>query len=81
VSAYDLHERIAKCLGWTVSEVQSFSLAAVRDLVRGKDDALHAEISTVIQRGLHITQPIRDPRRVPMPDMSWLGDPPPKTKR
>ncbi len=70
---YDLHERIAACLGWTVDEVRSFSLASVRELVRGKDDALHDEISTVIQRGLHITEPMRDPRVVPMPDMSWLG--------
>lgn len=81
MSQYDLHKRIAETLGWTVSEAQSFSLAALRDLVRGKNDSLHAEISFVIERGLHVTEPIRDPRRVPMPDMSWLGPPPPKTKR
>lgn len=80
MSEYDLHERIAKCLGWTTDEVRSFSLASVREMVRGKDDALHDEISLVIQQWLHLTEPIRDPRRVPMPDMSWLG-PPPKIKR
>lgn len=81
VSAYDLHERIAACLGWTVSETRSFSLATVRELVRAKDPALADEISLVIRQGLHLTEPIRDPRRIPMPDMSWLGPPPPKTKR
>jgi hypothetical protein len=75
---YDLHERIAKCLGWTVNETKSFSLAALREWVSVKDPALHDEIGLVIQQGGHITQPIRDPRRVPMPDMSWLGPPPPK---
>lgn len=79
--SYDLHARIAACLGWTEQEVKSFSLATVREMVRGKDAALYDEISLVIQQGLHITEPVRDPRRVPMPDMSWLGPPPPKTKR
>lgn len=78
MSEYDLHERIAKCLGWTVDEVRSFSLASAREMVRTKDAALADEISLVIQQGLHLTEPIRDPRRVPMPDMSWLGPPPPR---
>ena len=80
MSKYDLHERIAKCLVWTEDEARTFSLTALRELVRLKDQALCDEIDLVIQQGLHITEPIRDPRRVPMPDMSWLG-PPPKIKR
>lgn len=77
---YDLHERIAKCLGWTVEQTKSFSLAALREWIRAKDLDLYLEIGDVIAQGLHITEPIRDPRRVPMPDMSWLGPPPPKVK-
>lgn len=79
MKAYDLHERIARCLGWTVEETRSFSLATLRELIRLKDPALCDEIRLVIQQGLHLTEPTRDPRRVPMPDMSWLG-PPPKIK-
>lgn len=77
--SYDLHKRIARCLGWTVDETRSFSLAALREWIHLKDPALCDEISQVIQQGLHLTKPTRDPRRVPMPDMSWLG-PPPKIK-
>lgn len=44
-----IHPKIAACLGWTLAETQSFSLQALRELVRGKDPALAAEISETIE--------------------------------
>jgi hypothetical protein len=41
----NLHERIAKALGWTVKETQGFSLLALRDLVRPVDEKLAHEIT------------------------------------
>ena len=79
MSKYNIHKRIAECLLWTEDEARTFPLATLRELVRMKDAALADEISLIIQQGLHLTDPIRDPRRVPMPDMSWLGPPPPVT--
>ena len=76
LSGYDLHARIAVCLGWTENEVKQFSLATVGELVCTKDPALYDEICLVREQGLHLTDPVRDPRRVPMPDMSWLANPP-----
>lgn len=52
-----MHEKIAKALGWTVSETQTFSLPTLRDLVRPVDPELAQEISNVIQRGSHIVGP------------------------
>jgi hypothetical protein len=46
----DLHERIAEALGWNLKEVQSFSLRALRDLVRPVDKSLAEEISKEISR-------------------------------
>jgi len=40
-----LHERIAAALGWKTSEAQSFSLLALRDLVRPVSAKLAAEIT------------------------------------
>ena len=39
-----LHERIAQALGWTVAQTQSFSLRALRELVRPVSPKLVAEI-------------------------------------
>lgn len=50
-----LHERVARCLGWSVRDCQSFSLATLRELVRDKDAALHAAITATIRDGRHIT--------------------------
>lgn len=49
-----LHERIASALGWTVEQTQSFSLQALRDLVRPVSPKLAAEISEQIQTGAYI---------------------------
>jgi hypothetical protein len=49
-----LHERIAQALGWTVEQAQSFSLPALRDLVRPISPKLAAEISETISSGRHI---------------------------
>ena len=46
----NLHARIADALGWTLDEVQSFSLPALRELVRAIDPALGNEISLVMRR-------------------------------
>jgi hypothetical protein len=46
-----LHDRIAKALGWSVSDTRSFSLAALRDLVRPVSAKLAHDITTAIQSG------------------------------
>lgn len=46
-----LHERIALALGWTVADVQSFSMPALRDLVRPVSQKLAHEISEHIRTG------------------------------
>lgn len=46
-----LHERIAKALGWTVEQAQSFSLPALRDLVRPVSPKLAHEITLAINLG------------------------------
>lgn len=51
-----LHERIAHLLGWTVPEVQQFSLSALRELVRVEDPALAAEITTLIASDEHVVR-------------------------
>ncbi len=50
----DLHERIAKALGWTVAEAQSFSFQALREMVRAVDPALTAELDAAIRSGSYI---------------------------
>lgn len=47
-----LHQRIAEALGWTLAEVRSFSLAALRDLVT--DAKLKADITHAIASGDHL---------------------------
>lgn len=51
-----LHERIAKALGWTVKDVQSFSLPALRELVRDKHPKLAHEITLAMH---HIATPMK----------------------
>jgi len=46
-----LDERIAKALGWTVEQVRSFSLPALRDVVRPVSVKLAHEITLQIQSG------------------------------
>jgi hypothetical protein len=53
-----LHERIARALGWTVEQTQSFSLAALRELVRPVNAKLAAECDTVIRSGAHLVQKV-----------------------
>jgi len=52
-----LHFRIAEVLGWTLDEVRSFSLLALRDLVRPLDAKLAADISAVVRQGEHLKEP------------------------
>lgn len=54
MSPTTLHERIAEALGWSVKDAQSFSLAALREMVRKEHPKLAHEISQVIQSGSHI---------------------------
>lgn len=50
----DLHERVAKALGWSTTDVQSMSMHALRDLVRPVDPGLAQELSYAIQSGAYI---------------------------
>lgn len=58
----NLHERIAKALGWSVKDTQSLTMHALRDLVRPVDPQLAQEMSHVIQSGAYIKGP---PKRTP----------------
>lgn len=51
---FNLHGRIAEVLKWPVADTYTFSLPALRDLVRYSDPALADEISRVIQGGAYI---------------------------
>ena len=44
-----LHERIAEALGWTVDQIRSFSLPALREIVRPVSMKLAYEITLQIQ--------------------------------
>jgi len=46
-----LHERIAKALGWSVKDTQSFSLQALRELLRTVSPKLVHEIDQAIRSG------------------------------
>ena len=50
----DLHDRIAKALGWSTKDVQSLSMQSLRDLVRPVDPNLARELDYVIQSGAYI---------------------------
>lgn len=54
MSMGDLHERIAKALGWSTSDVRSFSMQSLRDLVRPVDPNLAREMDYVIQSGAYV---------------------------
>lgn len=54
-----LHERIAEKLGWTVQETQSFSLAALREMVKDKSPKLAYFITEEIRTGRHLVQETR----------------------
>lgn len=51
----EIRERIARALGpkWTLRDTYSFSLPTLASFVRGKDDALYAELVDIIERGQH----------------------------
>lgn len=49
-----LHERVARALGWSLQETQSFSLAALRELVREVNPKLAHELDHVIRTGGHL---------------------------
>jgi hypothetical protein len=50
----DLHDRAAKVLGWSESDVRSLSMQSLRDLVRPVDPKLAREMDYVIQSGAYI---------------------------
>lgn len=50
----DLHDRIAKALGWSTRDVQSLSMQSLRDLVRPVDPRLAQEMDYVIQSGTYV---------------------------
>jgi hypothetical protein len=50
----DLHERVAKALGWSVKDAQSLSMQALRELVRPVDPGLAREMDHLIQSGAYI---------------------------
>jgi hypothetical protein len=52
VSDSNLQERIAKELGWSLSEVQSFSYQSLRDLVRPVSQKLANELTLAINGSL-----------------------------
>ena len=54
VAVSDLHDRIAKTLGWSTRDVQSLSMQSLRDLVRPIDPDLAREMDLVIQSGAYI---------------------------
>lgn len=50
----DLHERVAKALGWSVRDAQSLSMQALRELVRPVDANLARELDHLIRSGAYI---------------------------
>jgi hypothetical protein len=54
MSTGDLHERVAKALGWSVEDTQSMSMQALRDLVRPVDKDLAREMDYMIQSGAYV---------------------------
>ncbi len=50
----DLHDRIAKALGWSMRDAQSLSMQSLRDLVRPVDPDLAREMDYVIQSGAYV---------------------------
>lgn len=58
-----LHERIAKCLDWTVKDVRSFGLTTLQSMVREKDARLYADIAECVRNERHFTSGPVKPRR------------------
>lgn len=59
----DLHDRAARALGWSASDVRSLSMPSLRDLVRPVDPDLAREMDYVIQSGANVRgEPLRSGR-------------------
>lgn len=52
----ELAQRVADALGWSVSDVHSFSLPALRELVRSVSDKLAHELTCAMATGRVITR-------------------------
>ena len=50
----DLHDRVAKALGWSARDVRAVSMQSLRDLVRPVDPDLAQELSYAIQSGAYV---------------------------
>jgi hypothetical protein len=50
----DLRDRIARVLGWSAKDVDSFSLPTLRELIRPKHPQLVAEIDETLRTGAHL---------------------------
>ncbi len=55
-----LHRRVAEVLGWDVSQAQSLSLPALRDLVRPVSPKLAYEITVALETGSVIMEDASD---------------------
>jgi hypothetical protein len=62
----DLHDRIARTLGWSPADVRSLSMQSLRELVRPVDPDLARELDLVIQSGGYIRG---EPAAAPPPKM------------
>ncbi len=49
-----LHERIAEVLGWSVADARSFSLSALREMVRPVSPKLAHEITQTIHSSAYV---------------------------
>jgi len=49
-----LHEEIAAALGWTLSDVRSFSLSTLRDVLHQTHPRLALKIDGAIRTGRHV---------------------------
>ena len=58
-----LHARIAKALNWSEAETRTFSLPALRELVRPVSEKLVHEITFTIRSGIVVTDAPRFRRR------------------
>jgi len=54
VTVEEIKERIAKVMGWSRKDVDSFSLPAMREFVKGKDEDLDHELEDAIRSGAHL---------------------------
>ena len=63
----DLHDRIARTLGWGANDVRSLSLQSLRDLVRPVNPDLAREMDLVIQSGGYVHEEPAPPPPPPPP--------------